>query len=87
MFVCVVSLSEMVYDKCFCVLSRYLRYCMINVCVCVVSLSQMNEKCLCVSSRYLVMFYVKCVVVSLSDVVSRYLRCCMINVSVISDVV
>ena len=53
MFVCVVSLSQMLYVKCLCVLSRYLRCYMSNV-VCVVSLSQMlYVKCLCVLSRYL----------------------------------
>ena len=68
MFVCVVSLSQLSSVKCLCVLSRYLRCYILNVCacclvisdviyymfVCVVSLSQMLYiKCLCVLSRYL----------------------------------
>ena len=69
MFVCVVSLSQpssrdLLYVKCLCVLSRYLRsvveICyMLNVlCVCclVISISSRDllyVKCLCVLSRYL----------------------------------
>ena len=53
MFVGVVSLSQMLYDKCLCVLSRYLRCCMINVCVCCLVISDVYDKCLCVLSRYL----------------------------------
>ena len=53
MYVCVVPLSQMLYVKCLCVLSRYLRCYMLNV-VCVVLLSQMlYVKCLCMLSRYL----------------------------------
>ena len=44
----------MLYVKCLCVLSRYLRCYMLNVCVCVVLLSQMlYVKCLCVLFCYL----------------------------------
>ena len=60
MFVCVVSLSQpssrdLLYPKCLCVLSGYVKC----LCVCVVSLSQPSSrdmlyvKCLCVLSRYL----------------------------------
>ena len=55
--VCVVSLSQMLYVKWLCVLSRYLRCYMLNGCVCcsqMLSLSQMlYVKWLCVLSRYL----------------------------------
>ena len=64
MFVSLVSLPQMLYVKCLCVLSRYLspvvEICyMLNVCVCIVSSSQPSSrdllyvKCLCVLSRYL----------------------------------
>ena len=73
MFVCVVSLSQMLSVKCLCVLSRYLRCYMLNVCVCVVSLSQMlSVKCLGVLSRYLRCYMLNCLCV-----------CCL----VISDVI
>ena len=53
MFAHVVSLSQMLYDKCLCVLSRYLRWCMIKF-LCVVSFSEkLYDKYLCVLSRYL----------------------------------
>ena len=78
-FVCVVSLSQMLYVKCLCVLSRYVCVCCLVISdvicqmfVCVVSLSQM--------------LYVKCL-----RALSRYLRCYMLNVCVcclvISDVI
>ena len=44
MFVCVVSLSQMLYAKRLRVLSRYLRCYILNVCVCVVSLSQPSSR-------------------------------------------
>ena len=70
MFLSVVSLSQpnsrewyLLYVKCLCVLSRYLRpvengICyMLNVCVCVASLSQPSGICyilnICLLSRYL----------------------------------
>ena len=69
MFVCVVSfsqssLTDLLYIKCLCVLSRYLslvvEICyMLNVCVCVVSLSLLSSRdllyvnCLCLLSHYL----------------------------------
>ena len=53
MFVCVVSLYQMLYVKCLCVLSRYIR-CYMLMFVCVVSLYQMlYVKCLCVLSCYI----------------------------------
>ena len=88
MFVCVVSLSHMLYVKCLCVLSRYLICYMLNVCVCclvisyvicvcVVSLSHMlYVKCLCVLSRYLICYMLNVCVLS------RYLICYMLNVCV-----
>ena len=39
MFVCVVSLSQMLDVKCVCVLSRYLRCYMLTVCVCCLVIS------------------------------------------------
>ena len=39
MFVCVVSLSQMLSVKCLCVLSRYLRCYLSNVCVCCLVIS------------------------------------------------
>ena len=71
MFVCVVSLSQMLSVKCLCVLSRFLRCYLSNVCVCclvisdvicqmfvcIVSLFQMlSVKCLCVLPRYLICY-------------------------------
>ena len=91
MFVCLASLSEMIYVKCLCVLSPYLRCYLLNVCVScnesVVSSSQMlYVKCLCVVVSLSQMLYVKCLCV-----LSRYLRCYMLNVCVccpvISDVI
>ena len=73
MFVCVVWLSQMLYVKCLCVLSGYLRCYMLNVCVCCLVIS--DVKCLCVLSGYLrcqmfvcvvslyQMLYVKCLCV------------------------
>ena len=95
MFVCVVSLSHMLYVKCLCVLSRYLICYMLNVCVCclVISYVYMLSQCymfVCVVSLSH-MLYVKCLcVVSLSHmlyvkclcVLSRYLICYMLNVCV-----
>ena len=85
MFVCVVSLSQMLYVKCFCVLSRYLRCYVLNVCVCCLVISDvMCEMFVCVVSLSQ-MLRVKCLCV-----LSRYLRCYMLNVCVcclvISDV-
>ena len=83
MFVCVVSLSQMLCVKCLCVLSRYLRCYVLNVCVCCLVISDvMLNVCVCC----LVISDVKCLfvcVVSLSQmlcvkclcVLSRYLRC------------
>ena len=103
MFVCVVSLSQMLYVKCMGVLSRYLRCYMLNVWVvvslsqmlygCVVSLSQMlYVKCMGMLSRYLSVFSLfQMLYVKCMGVFSRYLRCYMLNVwvccLVISDVV
>ena len=88
---CVVSLSQMLYAKYLCMLSRYLRCYMLNVCVCcpvisdvicymfvgVVSLSQMlYVKCLCVVSSLSQMLYVKCLcVVSLSQMLYAKYLC------------
>ena len=71
MFVCVVWLSQMLYVKCLCVLSGYLRCYMLNVCVCV--------SCLVISSQ---MLYVKCYMLYVKCVLSGYLRCYMLNVCV-----
>ena len=78
MFVCVVSLSQMLYDKCLCVLSRYLRCFMINVCVCCCLRCCLLNVCVCCLVTSDVVCLVKCFVC----VLSRYLRCCMINVCV-----
>ena len=86
MFVRVVSLSQMLYVKSLCVLSRYLGCYMLDVCVCYLVISD-------------VICYMFVCVVSLSQMLyvkylcalSRYLRCYMINVYVcclvISDVI
>ena len=94
MFVYIVSSSQMLYVKCLCVLSRYLRCYMLNVCVyflvildvicqmfvCVVSLYQMlYVKCLCVLSRYL-----KCYMVMFVCVVSLSQMLCVKCLSVLS---
>ena len=74
MFACVVSLSQpssrdLLYVKCLCVLSRYLspvvEICyMLNVCVCVSSLSQPSSIDLSnVQPRSRDLLYVKCVCV------------------------
>ena len=91
MLVCIVWLSQMLYVKCLCVLSGYLRCYILNVClfclvisdaiclmfVCVVRLSQMSYvKCLCVLSGYL-----RCYMLNVC-VLSGYLRCYMLNVCV-----
>ena len=68
MFVCVVSLSQMLYVKCLCVLSRYPRCYMLNV--------------LCVLSRYPRCYMLNVCVVSHMLYVSRYPRCYMLNVCV-----
>ena len=53
MFVCVVLLYQMLYVKCLCVLSRYLRCYMLNVCVCCLLSQMLYVKCLCVLFCYL----------------------------------
>ena len=76
MYGCVVSLSQNLYVKNLCVLSRYLRCHMLNVCVC----------CLIISDVTCQMFVCVCCLV-ISDVIymavlSRYLRFYMLNVGV-----
>ena len=74
---------------------------MLNICVCVVSLSQMlSVKYLCVLPRYLRCYlfnvcvlsrYLRCYLLKCLCVLSRYLRCYLSNVCVcclvISDVI
>ena len=79
MFVCVVSLSQMLYVKCLCVLSRYPRCYMLNVCVCCLVIPDVIcyvNVCVCVVSLSQ-MLYVKCLCV-----LSCYPRCYMLNVCV-----
>ena len=86
MFVCVVSLSQMLSVKCLCVLSRYLRCYLLNVCVCcLVTSDVICQMFVCIVSLFQ-MLSVKCLCV-----LSRYFRCYMSNVCVyclvISDVI
>ena len=87
MFVCVVSLSQMLSVKCLCVLSRYLRCYMLIVCVCVVSLSQMlSVKCLGVWSVFSdVICHMFVCFVSLFQMLS--VKCLCVCCLVISDVI
>ena len=91
MFVCVVSLSQMLSVKCLCVLSRYLRCYLLNVCVCCLVISDVIcQMFVCVVSLSqmlsVISMFVKCLCV-----LSRYLRCYLSNVCVcclvISDVI
>ena len=100
---CVVSLSQMLYVKYLCMLSRYLRCYMLNVCVCCPRYLRcyMLNVCVCclvISDVIDVISDVKCLsvcVVSLSQMLyakylcmlSRYLRCYMLNVCVCCPVI
>ena len=70
MFVCVVWLSQMLYVKCLCVLSGYLRCYMLNVCVFCLVISV-----ICYMSNP------RCFMLNVC-VLSGYLRCHMLNVCV-----
>ena len=80
----------MLYVKYLCVLSRYLRCYMINVCVCCLVIADViYEMFVCVVSLSHMLYVKYLCVVSLTQmlheclcVLSRYLRCCMLNVCV-----